>query len=435
MDPELLTFAGDEHLPSLYSVTDFACSSIGVAALAITELVATGTSAVMPCISVNRRLASIWFGFSIRPDWQASGLWDPIAGDYRTTDGWIRLHTNAPHHRRAVESVLGTHGQRAAIARAVRSWKAGELESAIVAAKSCAAEMRTLQDWAVHEQGSAVSKEPLAHRELVTGERSHWRPIPERPLAGLRVLDLTRVLAGPVATRFLAGYGADVLRIDAPTWDEPGVVPEVTLGKRCARLDLHAREDRTIFEGLLRDADILVHGYRPGALDGLGYGAEMRQAIRPGLIDVSLCAYGWTGPWAARRGFDSLVQMSCGIAEAGMAWKHSEAPIPLPVQALDHATGYLMAAACVRALTERLLTGSGSIARFSLARTAKLLTDLGESPACTPFDKPSDPDYAPGTEETPWGKAQRARVPVKIQGIEMRWERPAQALGSSEATW
>lgn len=160
-----------------------------------------------------------------------------------------------------------------------------------------------------------------------------------RPLAGIKVLDFTRVLAGPVATRFLAGLGADVLRIDPPEWDEPGVVPDVILGKRCARLDLHTAEDRRVFEALLARADIVVHGYRPGAMARLGYDEGERRTINPGLVDVSLCAYGWTGPWAGRRGFDSLVQMSIGIAEAGMRWQQAERPVPLPVQALDHATG------------------------------------------------------------------------------------------------
>ena len=175
----------------------------------------------------------------------------------------------------------------------------------------------------------------------------------------------------------MAGFGADVLRIDSPTWNEPGVVPEMTLGKRCARLDLKTPEGRLIFERLLKDADILFHGYRADALEQLGYTVPELQHIAPGLIDVSLNAYGWSGPWQNRRGFDSLVQMSSGIAEAGQHWKQGEVPTPLPVQALDHATGYLMAASALRLLTERLNTGRGCSARLSLARTAKLLIEHG----------------------------------------------------------
>ena len=165
------------------------------------------------------------------------------------------------------------------------------------------------------------------------------------------MLDLTRVLAGPVATRFLAGFGADVLRIDPPEWDEPAVVPEVTLGKRCARLDARTDDGRAHLRRLLAEADVLVHGYRPGVLDSLlGVDADGRAELRPGLVEVCLDAYGWTGPWSARRGFDSLVQMSSGIAEAGMRWAGRDVPTPLPVQALDHATGYLMAAEVIDGL-------------------------------------------------------------------------------------
>ena len=189
--------------------------------------------------------------------------------------------------------------------------------------------MRTQEEWKAHPQGVAVAAEPLVSATAsVVGLIPDWPVPPERPLAGLCVLDLTRVLAGPVASRFLAGYGANVLRIDPPDWDEPGVVPEVTLGKRCARLDLRQTSDKDIFTALLANADILLHGYRPGALDRLGFGAEKRRSLAPGLIDVCLDAYGWSGPWAARRGFDSLVQMTTGIAATGMRWRHAERPVP-----------------------------------------------------------------------------------------------------------
>jgi crotonobetainyl-CoA:carnitine CoA-transferase CaiB-like acyl-CoA transferase len=196
-------------------------------------------------------------------------------------------------------------------------------------------------------------------------------------LKDVRVLDLTRVLAGPVATRFLAGFGANVLRIDPPWWSEPGVEPEVTIGKRRAGLDLRNVDDRSRFEALLARADVLIHGYRPGALDGLGLGASRRREIAPALIEVSLNAYGWTGPWRGRRGFDSLVQMSSGIADEGMRRTEAAYPVPLPVQALDHATGLLMAAAALRALRLRRDTGKVLSARLSLARTAAMLTGCG----------------------------------------------------------
>ena len=263
------------------------------------------------------------------------------------------------------------------VTRTVQTYSATELETAVVVAGGAAAAMRSIEEWEAHPQGRAVASEPLvawsvASDASATQERPTIdRPRRERPLAGVRVLDLTRVLAGPVATRFLAGLGADVLRIDPPTWDEPGVVPDVTLGKRCARLDLRRPADVDQFVTLLASADVLVHGYRPGALAGLGFDHARLHAVRPGLVDVALDAYGWSGPWAGRRGFDSLVQMSSGIADAGRRVAGAERPTPLPVQALDHATGYLMAAAALRGLTVRRRDMTGSSARVSLARTAR----------------------------------------------------------------
>jgi crotonobetainyl-CoA:carnitine CoA-transferase CaiB-like acyl-CoA transferase len=262
-----------------------------------------------------------------------------------------------------------------------------------------------------------------------------WSPQADRPLAGLRVLDLTRVLAGPVASRFLAGFGASVLRIDPPDWNEPAIVPEVTLGKRCARLDLRDDGGRAIFESLLAQADLLLCGYRSDALDRLGYDDAARRALAPGLIDVRLDAYGWSGPWARRRGFDSLVQMSSGIAEAGMRWKAANEPVPLPVQALDHATGYLIAAAAIRGVTLRLTRGRGAQARLSLARTAKWLTDEGEGVSSPPFAPENEGDVSPAIEVTAWGEARRLIPPLAIDGISMRWDSPAAELGSSKPAW
>ena len=213
------------------------------------------------------------------------------------------------------------------------------------------------------------------------------------------------MLAGPVATRFLAGYGAEVLRIDPPGWDEPGVVPEVSIGKRCARLDLRLAGDQETFRALLSKADVFLHGYRPGALDGLGLDTATRRGLSPGLIDVCLDAYGWTGPWAMRRGFDSLVQMSAGIADAGMRRRGSEKPAPLPVQALDHATGYLMAAAAVGGVARRLIQGNGTEARLSLARTAKLLADHPLEHDERQLAAETEADRSPAIETTEWGSA------------------------------
>jgi crotonobetainyl-CoA:carnitine CoA-transferase CaiB-like acyl-CoA transferase len=249
----------------------------------------------------------------------------------------------------------------------------------------------------------------------------------------MRVLDLTRILAGPVATRFLAGFGADVLRIDPPGWNEPALVPEVTLGKRLARLDLHQPEGRQQLADLLSACDVLVHGYRADALSRLGFGAEERERLRPGLVDVSLNAYGWTGPWRNRRGFDSLVQMSCGIAAFGAAAAGTDAPVPLPVQALDHATGYLIAAAIGRALTRRLADSVVTRVRACLTGTASLLWSLPRPESMPP--RPSPAGFPLVDAMTAWGPARRVPLPGQIAGSPPRWQVEAGPLARHAAAW
>ena len=429
-------FVGDGGLPSAYPVTDFASAATATSALAVLELLENRTGNKQSA-TVDRRLASFWFSLSIHPiGWKLPPAWDPIAGDYPTRDGFIRLHTNAPHHRAAAERVLGAHEDRDSMARAVAGWAKEALETAIVEAGGCVAEMRSVREWVEHAQGRAIAAEPLAHAITIDGAPApDWTVPVSRPLAGIRVLDMTRVLAGPVATRFLAGYGAEVLRIDPPSWDEGAVIPEVTLGKRCARLDLKRDEDRSKFEALLSKADIFIHGYRPGALDHLGFDTNRRRSLSPGLIDVGLDAYGWSGPWASRRGFDSLVQMSAGIADTGMRWRKADRPVPLPVQALDHATGYLMAAVAIRGVTQRMVQGSSTEARLSLARTAKMLIDAGVGIAEEPLAAKTAADLSREIEPTDWGQAQRLNPPIMISGTPMRWESPACKLGSAQARW
>ena len=415
---------GEAELLSCFAVTDLAEASISAAGQELAALTDARD------ITVDRRLASMWFDRSLRPtSWALPSVWDPIAGDYPTADGWVRLHTNAPHHRDAALEVLGCAAEKESVAEVVAGWEKTALEQAVVGAGGAAAAMRAMDAWARHPQGQAVAAEPLIAWEE-TGQS-----VGAAQLEGLRVLDLTRVLAGPVATRFLAGFGADVLRIDPPWWSEPGVEPEVTVGKRRAGLDLTQSEDRAVFETLLAQADVLVHGYRPGALAGLGFDAERLQTLAPGMINVSLCAYGWAGPWANRRGFDSLVQMSCGIAAEGMQRKASERPVPLPVQALDHATGYLMAAAVLRAVRRRAQTGAVFSARLSLARTAQLLTSLGARDFEGAGIKESDQDLAASEEQTSWGPAQRLQFPLLMEGAEPRWRYPAGHLRIDPARW
>ena len=412
-------YSGRGYLKSCFNVSELATAALSAAARELAALVGGRR------VKLDRTLTDRWFDMTLRPiGWTIPEAWDPIAGDYLARNGWIRLHTNVPRHREASLRVLGVNADRQMVAEAVAGWDSFELEGAVVAAGGCAAAMLSLGEWAAHPQGRAVATEPLIAWES-TGHTAPPPKLTDR-LAGLRVLDLTRVLSGPVATRFLAGFGAQVLRIDPPGWEEQGLEPEVTLGKSCAGLDLRNPADRTRFEALLRTASVLVHGYRPCALDALGYGDRTRRALNPALIDVSLSAYGWSGPWARRRGFDSLVQMSSGLAAEGMRRSKSDRPVPLPVQALDHSTGYLIAASVLRAVRVRQATGNVMRARLSLARTAALLVSGGFAPPHCIHAAPNEDDLLDATiEHTHWGPARRVAFPVEIDGRGPVWRHAA----------
>jgi crotonobetainyl-CoA:carnitine CoA-transferase CaiB-like acyl-CoA transferase len=448
----------DLPAPGSYQLTGAGCydSAFAVSALANASFAAVGqqlallmqatdlSDAVLP-VTVDQRLASLWFGYSFAAQgWELPNLWDPIAGNYPCGDGWIRLHTNLPHHRAAALRVLGCAADPAAVRSAVRSWNGNTLETEIVSAGGVAAAMRSRAKWLAHPQGRAVAAEPLIHWDTARAVTLKPRPAAtaSAPLRGLRVLDLTRVLAGPVATRTLAGFGAEVLRIDPPGWDEPGVIQDISLGKTMASLDLRDNTDREHFKGLLAQADVLVHGYRPDALDRLGFDRAVRDDLAPNRIEVTLSAYGWSGPWAQRRGFDSLVQMSAGISDAGAQWAGVDKPTPLPVQALDHATGYLMAAAVLSALHQAAVTRTTQTAQLSLARTAERLASLPEqnslpqqTTAAPLLGQAIAADYCSQMEKSSWGPALRLKPALQIDATRMRWAQPARACGTAAANW
>ncbi|MFN4001835.1 CoA transferase [Microcella sp.] len=426
---------GASGLGGAYPVSRFAAAAVGAAALAVADL--TGAPAQA---TVSMPLVDAWFSAAVRLRTAQPSPWDAIAGDYRAADGWVRLHTNAPAHKAAALAVLelDASSDRAAVAAAVRAVRADDLETAVVAAGGCAAVMRTPGDWQRHPQGIALAAEPLI--AVASGEKpATARPMPRgsthRPLAGLRVLDLTRVLAGPVATRTLALLGAEVLRVDPPAWNEPVLEPDMTLGKRCARLDARSSEGRAALLDLLRGADVLVHGYRPGALDSIGLDAATRAEVRPGLVEVQISAYGYSGPWAARRGFDSLVQMSTGIADRGMRESGAESPVPLPVQALDHATGWLAAAAALRGVAVARRDGHGSASRLSLARTALELERWREALGGGPFaSEPSD-ELPSRPIDTPWGIVDLIDSPLDLSDAALAAVLPPRPLGSDAPAW
>ncbi|MDH4145657.1 MAG: CoA transferase, partial [Acidimicrobiia bacterium] len=327
---------------------------------------------------------------------------------------------------------------RDAVAAAVAGWWADALEQAVVDAGGVAAAQRAEGAWWHTDAGAAVRAEPLV---ALTTRAAAGRPLGRLaaealPLTGVRVLDLTRVLAGPVCTGFLAAWGADVLRIDPPDFDEvPAVVPVTTAGKRTARLDLASAAGREQLLALVAEADIVVHGYRSDALAKLGAGPERWCEVRPDLVEVALDAYGWTGPWRHRRGFDSLVQHTSGITAIGQAAAGAERPVPMPCQALDHGCGWLLGASAVAGLARRARTGAGTSARVSLARLASWLVDQPcsgdpQRPAPTLDDLGPYLTVAP----TAWGPLRRLAWPGRLGDLLPAMGRSV-PIGAGAARW
>jgi hypothetical protein len=439
-----VSFSGGEVLPGPFAVSPVGAASFATVGAAVADLMSTVTGQP-PAVHVDRTLASVWLAHWSAPvGWDRGTPWHGVSTDYAASDGrWVRLQANYHHLRRAAAKALGATEDRESFARAIAAMTADEAEHAIVSGGGAAAATRTLDEWAAHPQGQAAAAEPLidvtfGDSTFAGGALAGWAPTPGRPLAGIRVLDITRVLAGPTGTRTLAGYGAEVLRIDPPGFVEPDGSAgggDLTLGKRCVYLDLGTPAGRETFLTLLSTADVLVHGLRPGALDGLGLGADVRRAAAPGVIEVTLNAYGWTGPWQGRRGFDTLVQSSAGMSTELMRRGGLPGPKLLPSQVLDFATGYLIAAAAIRGLAERARHGRASSWRLALARTAALLRGAGEAPEEAALGEPADSWYEPRVYNFPKGPVRRLVFPTMVEGTPQFWERAGDPYGTATPTW
>ena len=363
-------------------------------------------------------------------------------------------HANYAHHQAALLRVLGLPvGSPADVDRAtarIARWAGADLEEALAAEGGVGAVVRTRQEWEDHAAGRAALSQPIV--DLQPGGSVAPGPPPMRPSArrrgtrsrtalpawGFRVLDLTRVIAGPVATRTLAALGAQVLRIDPPHLAEiPVGHLDTGPGKHTALVDLRDPAGRATLHRLLAEADVLVHGYRPGALAGLGLAPDEIAREHPAVVTVGLSAWGWAGPWAGRRGFDSIVQAASGLADACGT---PDTPGVLPAQVLDHATGHLVAAAALRGLTLRTTTGHCGHARLSLAATAAhLLAAERSAGQADPLEgrAPADePLSAFGVElDTGYGRASQVRPPGALDGVPLAWPFGAHRWGSDEARW
>ncbi len=365
-------------------------------------------------------------------------------GVYPAKDGrWSYLHCNFPNHRAAALSVLGVAEDREAVARAVAKWDAGELEEAIIAAKGAGGMVRTRAEWARHPQGIAVAKLPLI--EIVRIADSPPEPLPagKRPLSGIRVVDITRVLAGPTCARTLAEHGADVMKITGAHLPNLGYQEwDTGHGKLSAQLDLRQPADVETLRGLVREADVFSQGYRPGSLGSRGLSPEELAALRPGLIYVSLSAFSHTGPWAQRRGFDTVVQTVSGMTtrQAEVVPGKSPGPQFYPVSAIDYCTGYLMAFGAMVALERRAREGGAWLVRISLAQVGKWMADLGEVPADALKGVPeefsaAELDSWSTTSETPSGPLRHLKSVAQMAETPPHWARPSVPLGYHRPVW
>jgi crotonobetainyl-CoA:carnitine CoA-transferase CaiB-like acyl-CoA transferase len=440
-DPSALTHlqldGSDPMLPSVFRIGTLASASLGALGLMAAELVRQrggGRQAVR--VDMRHALAMFRSERLLRINGQPpANPWSPLSGFYATEDGrWIQLHTNFDHHRDGVLRLLGCEDRRAAVEQAIAQWPGAELEHRLADAGLCAALVRSVDEWQSHAQARALADEPLVRIERIGSAPPRPLPGGEQPLSGVRVLELSRVIAGPVAGRSLAQHGAQVLAIGAAHLQQiDSVLPDLQRGKRSAHLDLRQPAQRDRLLALPAEADVFLQAFRPGALDRFGFDALSLAARRPGLIHVSINAYGQTGPWAGRRGYDSLVQSASGIADAEQRARGAARPLHLPCQALDHATGVLAALGAMTALHRRAEHGGSWRVQVSLARTGAWLQSLGRVPggdhqAEPPLDAQLDGLEALGELHCVTPAEQLSRTPARLGA-------PPRPGGDNRAWW
>jgi hypothetical protein len=438
LDFALLT-GSEPAMPSSFAVSTAAQTTIAAAALAACEVGhQRGTPRQKLSVDITHAALDCTAWFSI--DGVAPELWDKFSGLYRAADGWVRVHANFAHHRDGALRLLGLDPQtatRADAEAAMLRHKALAFEQAAGDAGLVAFAMRSFEQWDATPQALALAAQPLFTMERIGDAPPLPLPsLPEsaRPLDGVRVLDLTRILAGPVGGRALAAYGADVMLINSPKLPNIEAIADTSRGKRSAHVDLKAPEGKARFGTLLKGAHVMLQGYRPGGLEALGFGAREATALRPSLVYVSLSAFGAQGPWAKRRGFDSLLQTAMGFNDAEGQAAGDGKPRAFPMQILDEASGYLMAMGASAALWRQQREGGSWHVQVSLAQTATWLRLLGRVEGGLLSGKP---DMAKYLESSPSGfgvltgvshAAQLARTPAG-------YSRPSVPPGTSPPEW
>lgn len=433
----------DPVLPSSFAVGCAAQASIAAAALAACELGhLRGQSRQQVAVDMAHAALECTGWFAI--DGHVPPLWDPFSGLYRCADGWVRIHANFSHHREGAMRLLGldpSNCTRADAEAALARWDARAFETASADAGLVATALRSFESWDASPQGQAVAGQlPLAFRRI--GDAAPLPlplPLPaiddaQRPLEGVRVLDLTRILAGPVGGKALAAYGADVMLVNSPLLPNIGAIADTSRGKRSVHVDLRTAAGQAVMANLQRAAHVFVQGYRPGALAALGHSPEAIAARRPGIVCVSLSAYGSAGPWAGRRGFDSLVQTAMGFNLAEAQAAGSDTPRPLPMQILDEATGYLIALGAVAALHRQQREGGSWEVQVSLAATGQWLRSLGRVEAGFGVRKPDLQPFLE-TSASGFGALTAIRHSAVLSRTPATWQRPSVPPGTDAPRW
>ena len=364
-------------------------------------------------------------------------LWSPFSGFYETQDHrWVQFHCNFPHHQQGVLDFFQCPADKEKLGQAVKQFAGHDIEQRLNDQGLCVSLLRTPQEWQAHPQAQAVAKLPLFEIIKIGDSPKEALPAGSEPLSHIRVLDLSRVLAGPTTGKLLAQLGADVLRISAP--ELPFILPLVMdtgFGKRNAYLDLNDAHQKQSLMDLVKTGDVFLQAYRPGALSARGFSPEALAKVRPGIIYVDLSAYSHVGPWANRHGYDSLVQTTTGIAHEQTAG--AAKPQHLPAQSLDYITGYLAAFVIMEALRRRATEGGSYWIRLSLLQTAHWLNNLGRVKNFESCKNPSAEEIADllETVDTPFGTLQHLKPLLQLSETPLRDRTPPQPLGSSPAEW
>ncbi len=446
LDDLTITGGSDPILPTSFRIGDTSTAALSAVGLAVSDLWESKTGRKQRVsVDARRATASLRSGKYMQMDGAGvSTERNMVMGTYPTKDGrWSYLHCNFPNHRAAALSVLGVNEDRDEVTKAVAKWDAFDLEEAIIEARGAGGMVRSMEEWAIHPQAAAIASLPLM--DIVKIADSPPEPLPDgsRPLSGVRVLDLTRVLAGPTCARTLAEHGADVMKITAGHLPNIGYQEYDTgHGKLNATLDLRDGRQMETLRGLVRQTDVFSQGYRPGTLGGRGLSPEELAELRPGIVYISLSAFSHEGPWASRRGFDTVVQTVSGITQRQGELFPGAIPGPqfYPVSAIDYLTGYLMAFGGIVALNKRIHEGGSWLVRISLAQVGRWLVSQGEIPETRLKEVAAEftPEEIASwlmVSETPMGNLGHLSPVIGLSESAPRWSRPSVPLGYHDPVW